>query len=124
MQRITSGQGATDLGTATGEGVTPPLASQVNREAGIQHDGDPGDQLPKDPPDRSGLKFGTGFVKADPEFPQEQETVRRRGSSAEYDVAPTLWWLLQKAGDEWGPLGVAKAAAFMAGHHVVPGIDV
>lgn len=106
MQRITSGQGATDLGTATGEGVTPPLASQVNREAGIQHDGDPGDPAPAS------------------ELSQEQETVRRRGKSAEYDVAPTLWWLLSKAGDEWGPLGVAKAAAFMAGHHVEPGIDV
>jgi len=39
------------------------------------------------------------------------------------DVDPTLLWLLRRAGDEWGPLGVAKVAARMAGHHVEQGLE-
>ncbi len=32
----------------------------------------------------------------------------------DYDIDERLAWLLRKAGEEWGPLGVAKAAAALA----------
>ena len=30
------------------------------------------------------------------------------------DIDPTLLWLLRRAGDEWGPAGVARAATKLA----------
>lgn len=40
--------------------------------------------------------------------------------AAEFKRRIELSWLLRRAGEEWGPLGVAKVAAQLAGHEVVP----
>lgn len=90
MQRVTSGQiGAVDLGSVTGEGLTPPLASQVAQEP----------------------------------TELQEPTVQRKGATREFQIDPRLLWVLEKCADEWGALGVAQAAAFMAGYHVKPGFD-
>jgi hypothetical protein len=35
------------------------------------------------------------------------------------DVDPTLLWLLRRAGQDFGPLGVARVAAELCGHHLL-----
>lgn len=121
MQRVTSGQiGAVDLGTVTGEGKAMEERSLENPGAGAHDysDGPPVEPTVSEELDmHPDAVYGRQYVAQ----AQERETVRRRGNTAEYDIDPTLNWLLMRAGDEWGPLGVAKAAAFLAGHHVMPG---
>lgn len=51
---------------------------------------------------------------------QTNRTTNIGGNMDEIDL--TLQWLLRRAGDEWGPLGVARAAARLARHHVEPGL--
>lgn len=122
MQRVTSGEiGAVDLGTVTGEAEAMEnrsLEKQVLVDKPVL-EGTPDRKILVT--EHQGSPWSDETLQEPPITTQEQETVRRRGNTAEYDIDPTLNWLLMRAGDEWGPLGVAKAAAFLAGHHVKPG---